>query len=211
MKGFFEDTEEQDFVEQTYSRPIKRPKVFDNIRLKPKNKELDRAELDQESGNLVTTPCQCKMKPDSDGFFCDRHKCLKSASLHTLCQTKQSYFDLWEQGRGPLQDSYGRAMQKRGYKKVEIEEEEEIIVKKQEEEVEQEFFMNDYRIPSESRGLGDTIAKITKVTGIKKAVDTVFNAINKDCGCTERQSKLNKMFPYGKGSRVPKKTKGFFE
>ena len=71
--------------------------------------------------------------------------------------------------------------------------------------------MNDYRIPSESRGLGDTIAKITKVTGIKKAVDTVFNAINKDCGCTERQSKLNKMFPYGKGSRVPKKTKGFFE
>jgi hypothetical protein len=87
------------------------------------------------------------------------------------------------------------------------------MIASQEEELEtmqeQEFFMNDPRIPIESRGIGDTLAKITKATGIKKAVDTVFDAIGKDCGCTERQSKLNRMFPY-KNAPKPKKTKGFF-
>ena len=73
------------------------------------------------------------------------------------------------------------------------------------------FFMGDPDIPSESRGLGDTVAKITKVTGIKKAVDTVFEAINRDCGCREKQSTLNKLFPYKKEEGAKKKTKGFFE
>ena len=74
-----------------------------------------------------------------------------------------------------------------------------------------EFFMGDIEIPSESRGLGDTMAKITKATGIKKAVDTVFGAFNKDCGCRERQGKLNKLFPYKKQEGEKRKTKGFFE
>ena len=43
-----------------------------------------------------------------------------------------------------------------------------------------------------SKGLGDTIAKITKVTGIKKVVE----AITDDCGCDERQDTLNRVFPY---------------
>jgi len=47
-----------------------------------------------------------------------------------------------------------------------------------------------------SEGLGDTVEKITKATGIKKAVDTVFDAIGKDCGCDERKVKLNEMFRY---------------
>ena len=58
-----------------------------------------------------------------------------------------------------------------------------------------------------SKGLGDSIEKFTKATGIKKVVNKVAKAIGKDCGCKERQSKLNKLFPYGK----KKKTKGFFE
>jgi hypothetical protein len=70
--------------------------------------------------------------------------------------------------------------------------------------------MGDPEIPKKSRGLGDTIAKITKATGIKKAVKTVFGAFNKDCGCSERQAKLNRMFPY-EGAEPPTKTKGFFE
>lgn len=45
-----------------------------------------------------------------------------------------------------------------------------------------------------SRGLGDTIEKITTVTGIKAVVDTVSK---KDCGCNKRKEKLNKLFPYG--------------
>ena len=44
-----------------------------------------------------------------------------------------------------------------------------------------------------SKGLGDTIEKITKKTGIKKAVKFLFG---NDCGCDERQELLNKMFPY---------------
>jgi len=49
---------------------------------------------------------------------------------------------------------------------------------------------------SKSKGLGDTIEKITTTTGIKKVVDTVSEATGKDCGCKKRKDKLNKMFPY---------------
>ena len=49
-----------------------------------------------------------------------------------------------------------------------------------------------------SKGLGDTIEKITKATGIKKVVDKVSEVTNKDCGCNKRKEKLNKMFPYKK-------------
>ena len=47
-----------------------------------------------------------------------------------------------------------------------------------------------------SKGLGDTVEKITKATGIKKVVDTVAKATGKDCGCGARKEKLNIMFPY---------------
>jgi hypothetical protein len=43
-----------------------------------------------------------------------------------------------------------------------------------------------------SKGLGDTIEKITKVTGIKKLVDKLPG----DCGCNNRKEMLNKAFPY---------------
>lgn len=44
-----------------------------------------------------------------------------------------------------------------------------------------------------SRGLGDTIAKITHATGIDKIVK---KTLGKDCGCRGRQEKLNELFPY---------------
>ena len=44
-----------------------------------------------------------------------------------------------------------------------------------------------------SRGLGDTVAKITKATGKKAVVDKVTNG---DCGCEERRDTLNRIFPY---------------
>ena len=49
-----------------------------------------------------------------------------------------------------------------------------------------------------SKGLGDTIEKITKATGIKKVVDTVAKATGKSCGCAERKDTLNRIFPYDK-------------
>ena len=49
-----------------------------------------------------------------------------------------------------------------------------------------------------SRGLGDTVAKITKATGIKKVVDTVGKITKKPCNCGQRQDNLNRLFPYNK-------------
>ena len=43
--------------------------------------------------------------------------------------------------------------------------------------------------PERSRGLGDTVAKITSALGVKPCG-----------GCKERQKKLNKMFPYQSNS-----------
>ena len=44
------------------------------------------------------------------------------------------------------------------------------------------------------KGLGDTIERFTKATGIKKMVDKVTG--EKDCGCNKRKNKLNSMFSY---------------
>tara|TARA_Y100000356_G_scaffold117417_1_gene107649 strand:+ start:915 stop:1175 length:261 start_codon:yes stop_codon:yes gene_type:complete len=46
-----------------------------------------------------------------------------------------------------------------------------------------------------SKGLGDTIHKITSKTGIKWLVKFIMKPIG-SCGCESRRDKLNKMFPY---------------
>ena len=46
-----------------------------------------------------------------------------------------------------------------------------------------------------SKGLGDTVAKVTAATGIKSFVKKVTNG---DCGCNDRRKKLNDLFPYAK-------------
>jgi len=48
------------------------------------------------------------------------------------------------------------------------------------------------------KGLGDTIERFTKATGIKKAVETISKKTGKPCGCGERRDNLNRMFPYRK-------------
>lgn len=50
-----------------------------------------------------------------------------------------------------------------------------------------------------SKGLGDTVAKITKFTGIKAFVES----ITEDCGCAEKQEWLNGKVPYD-GKNVQK-------
>jgi hypothetical protein len=49
-----------------------------------------------------------------------------------------------------------------------------------------------------SKGLGDTVEKITTITGIKGIVDRVAQATGKDCGCNKRKEALNKIMPYKK-------------
>ena len=49
-----------------------------------------------------------------------------------------------------------------------------------------------------SKGLGDSIEKITKATGVKKVVNTISKVTGKDCGCGKRKDTLNRLFPYNK-------------
>ena len=44
-----------------------------------------------------------------------------------------------------------------------------------------------------SKGLGDTIEKITEATGIKKIVKKISGD---DCGCNKSKKQLNKILPY---------------
>ena len=60
---------------------------------------------------------------------------------------------------------------------------------------------NKMKLTEQSKGLGDTIEKITTITGVKKAVDTVSNALNVDCGCEKRRDTLNRIFPYKQKSK----------
>ncbi len=53
-----------------------------------------------------------------------------------------------------------------------------------------------------SKGLGDTIEKITTITGVKKVVETISEKTGKDCGCQKRKDQLNQMFPYTSDTKV---------
>jgi len=54
----------------------------------------------------------------------------------------------------------------------------------------------DTKINMKSKGLGDSIEKVTKATGIKTMVDTISEGLNIPCGCEGRKDALNKLFPY---------------
>ena len=48
-----------------------------------------------------------------------------------------------------------------------------------------------------SKGLGDSIEKFTKATGIKSFAESVTKLTGKkDCGCNKRKKWLNNRFPY---------------
>ena len=52
---------------------------------------------------------------------------------------------------------------------------------------------------SDAEGFGDTIAYLTELLKIDKAVKAVTKALDiEDCGCERRKEKLNEMFPYKK-------------
>jgi hypothetical protein len=48
-----------------------------------------------------------------------------------------------------------------------------------------------------SKGLGDTIAKVTSATKLDKLAEKIAHIAGyEDCGCSKRQETLNKLFPY---------------
>ena len=57
--------------------------------------------------------------------------------------------------------------------------------------------MSEQTEKQESKGLGDTIAKVTHAVGLDKVAESVAHAVGKeDCGCNKRRQKLNDLFPY---------------
>lgn len=55
------------------------------------------------------------------------------------------------------------------------------------------------KIDEESKGLGDTVAKITHALGLDVVAEKVAEAVGADdCGCKRRQEKLNELVPYNK-------------
>ena len=49
---------------------------------------------------------------------------------------------------------------------------------------------------SESKGLGDSVERLAMRLKIKQLLDARKKRTGKDCGCSKRRDKLNKMFPY---------------
>ena len=64
--------------------------------------------------------------------------------------------------------------------------------------------IEDFDPNAPSRGLGDTIAKITHATGIAKAVDAITEVLGiEDCGCGDRHQWANEFMPYSVESNSP--------
>ena len=49
-----------------------------------------------------------------------------------------------------------------------------------------------------SRGIGDSIEKITTATGIKSIVNKTAKLLGRSCNCDKRKQWLNRQFPYKK-------------
>ena len=60
-----------------------------------------------------------------------------------------------------------------------------------------QHIQSDFDSSVASRGLGDTIFKITHATGLDKLAELYTKVTGKDCGCKSRQEALNKLVPYG--------------
>ena len=54
-----------------------------------------------------------------------------------------------------------------------------------------------YNNMSKSKGLGDTVEKFTRATGIKRLTELAMRATGyKECGSDKRKKWLNNQFPY---------------
>jgi hypothetical protein len=62
----------------------------------------------------------------------------------------------------------------------------------------------------ESKGFGDTIAKVTNFFGIDKVAEAIAKLAGAEgCGCNERREMLNELFPYKEKIRKFKVLKQF--
>jgi hypothetical protein len=50
--------------------------------------------------------------------------------------------------------------------------------------------------PGEGRGLGDMVARFTRMTGIDQMAKRYEELTGEPCGCEARQQALNRLFPF---------------
>ena len=63
-----------------------------------------------------------------------------------------------------------------------------------------------------SKGLGDTIAKVTHYTGISKLTDVITDALGiEDCGCDRRREALNDAVNYNLPNDLEPAEEGIYE
>lgn len=59
---------------------------------------------------------ECTCKPTEFPFYCERHKVRKSARWVRYCQTRDGFWEAWEDGHGPGQFKDGHQPQRRNRK-----------------------------------------------------------------------------------------------
>lgn len=59
-------------------------------------------------------------------------------------------------------------------------------------------FVSVMKLSEKSKGFGDTVAKVTQLTGIKSVAKAISKKTGRDCGCDKRRDSLNRVIPYRK-------------
>lgn len=126
------------------------------------------------------TNCECPI-----ASFCQRHNLTKSDHWHRLCQEHDSYFQAWEEGRGPGQDRIPNP--KREARRLEVEE----AVRLKKELVD---WLTTQRINGE-KGVGDTATRL--VTEPIEQQEQVLRLIKQaSCRTCDGTARLNRDYPY---------------
>ena len=90
-------------------------------------------------------------------------------------------------------DSYYEELEKEGYYETVDKRSKDYIEYKKWKNKSSSYESLKDNVENQPKGFGDTVAKITKATGIEKLVKFIAG---EDCGCDERKEILNKKFSY---------------
>lgn len=124
------------------------------------------------------TACECPL-----AGYCQRHGVKKRDGWHKLCQTRENYYQAWEDGRGPGQATEDtKSARKRTIDKLRV---------KKQRLVELLMWL---RVDSD-KGVGDTVERLLAKVGGGK-IKSLIESLGGSCGCTDRQKWLNEQYPY---------------
>jgi len=148
------------------------------------------------------TNCECPL-----AGYCKLHKVSKPIGWHKLCQTKESYFEAWEQGRGPGQSGRNPKQEVRRPKQQrQPDERKEQRRKKIEEAIRRKQrligWLRFFRLPTD-RGVGDTADRLKQQrpkspVWVPKDATQAVKCLLSHCSCsrTEAVARLNEQYPY---------------